>query len=86
MDRLEQSLMRLGKAVERLDEAMALLPQEQEAPEETKRLQAEIVRLRAKSEEDAKLRAEAAGAVREALQDLRSAVARGRDEGEQANA
>lgn len=49
-------------------------------------LQDEVKALRARAAEDAKLRAEAADAVREALSDLRGAMTREADKGAPANA
>ena len=81
MTKIENALGRLNKAMDRLEEAWEAVEQAGSADADTERLQEEIQTLRARADEDARLRAEAAGAVREALRDLRGAVARGAQSG-----
>ena len=87
MSRINAALERLTGALERLEGAMddlgAAVPTD---PHDALRLQDEIQVLKARAQEDARLRAEAAGAVREALRDLRGAMVRSAQPGEQANA
>ena len=87
MSRINAALERLTGALERLEGAMddlgATVPTD---PHDALRLQDEIQVLKARAQEDARLRAEAAGAVREALRDLRGAMVRSAQPGEQANA
>ena len=84
MGRLEEALTRLGNAVEDLEVAVdsveAADGNSASAPElpvlmtERDELADEVKALRARAAEDAELRAEAALAVREALNDLRGVV------------
>ena len=86
MSKIDEALGRLGQALDSLEQAFDAAGGVAPAPdEETARLHEEIRVLKTRAAEDARLRAEAAGAVREALRDLRGAMARGRN-GEQANA
>jgi len=86
MSELDNALDRLGAAVSRLIAASDQGDTDKGAKNETAariaklaterdRLQAEVDQLRALHEEDARLRAEAADAVKIALTDLRSLVA-----------
>lgn len=83
MSELEQALDRLHGAVTKLMEASGRGQAEQgtrqkriaELTAERDRLRAELEELRAAREEDAKLRAEAAEAVKAALGDLRTLLA-----------
>lgn len=84
MSRIEAALVRLTGALDQLEAAVEASGPADAA--EAERLQDEIQILRSRAEEDAKLRAEAAGAVREALRDLRGAMVRSTRSGEQANA
>ena len=87
MSRIEAALARLTGAMDRLEEAVEVAATSGPADTaEAERLQDEIQVLRSRAEEDVKLRAEAAGAVREALRDLRGAMTRSAQSGEQANA
>ncbi|MEM7210642.1 MAG: hypothetical protein AAF479_01935 [Pseudomonadota bacterium] len=87
MSRLDEALLRLDIAIadlegaladagptEIVDEATEVLP---ELRSERDQLADEVRALRARAAEDAELRAEAAVAVREALNDLRGAVRQG---------
>lgn len=84
MGRLEEALTRLGNAVEDLEVAVESVeaadgnsPSSSELPvlmTERDELADEVKALRARAAEDAELRAEAALAVREALNDLRGVV------------
>ena len=78
MSQLEVALRRLDGAVARLEAAVG----EERAPGadltvERDRLAEEVEQLRARSAEDARLRVEAARAVRSALHDLRGAIGSG---------
>ena len=84
MSKIDDALGRLTKALDGLEASFDAAGGEV-ADAETTHLHEEIRVLKARAEEDARLRAEAAGAVREALRDLRGAMARGQT-GEQANA
>ena len=86
MSELDSALDRLGEAVTRLldaaqrgrissGDANVIEAEVAEIIAERDRLRAEIAELRAAREEDAKLRAEAAEAVRDALRDLRLLLA-----------
>ncbi len=78
MSQLEVALRRLQGAVARLETAVgdgAALPAGHDA--ERERLIEEVERLREQTAEDARLRVEAAQAVRSALHDLRGAIGRG---------
>ncbi|MEM7189863.1 MAG: hypothetical protein AAF439_09650 [Pseudomonadota bacterium] len=94
MEKIDDAIGRLGAAVGRLEAAMDAMPDRAsknaaapvEASEDHAKLEAEVMTLRARAEEDAKLRAEAASAVRAALTDLRSAVTRQVEGGTPANA
>lgn len=87
MSRIDAALSRLSGALDRLEEAVQTAAAGGPADAaEAVRLHEEIQVLRARADEDARLRAEAAGAVREALRDLRGAMTRGTQPGEQANA
>lgn len=80
MSQLDEALRRLDGAVARLESAIeggasrAADPEIGELQAERNRLAEEVRKLRGRSAEDAKLRAEAAAAVREALHDLRGAI------------
>ena len=75
---LEAALDRAAAAsAEKLNGAEALEAELEEVRAERDRLQAEVEALRSASEEDARLRAEAADAVRNALSDLRGIVHEG---------
>ena len=75
---LEAALDRAAAAsAEKLNGAEALAAELEEIRAERDRLQAEVEALRTASEEDARLRAEAADAVRNALSDLRGIVHEG---------
>lgn len=80
MSQLDEALRKLDGAVARLEAAVAdrLASAGQGDPEDLRAerdgLAAEVGRLRARATEDARLRAEAAEAVREALLDLRGAI------------
>lgn len=87
MSGIEAALTRLTGALDHLEEAVeAVVTAGPADAAEAQRLQDEVLTLRARAEEDARLRAEAAGAVREALRDLRGAMTRSTQTGEQANA
>ena len=81
MSQLDEALRRLNAAVVRLETAVeggfmvGASPEAAQIQAERNRLAAEVHRLRRRAAEDARLRAEAAEAVREALLDLRGAVA-----------
>ena len=79
MSELESALRRLDGAVARLEatvgeRGMPAPPELAELGAERDRLAEEVGRLRDRAAEDARLRAEAARAVRSALHDLRGAV------------
>lgn len=83
MSQLEKALRRLDGAMARLEFAIAGLqdrpipeagPDAAELEADRERLAEEVGHLRARAEEDARLRAEAADAVRDALHDLRGAI------------
>ncbi|HET7410262.1 MAG TPA: hypothetical protein VFJ13_08665 [Paracoccaceae bacterium] len=84
MSQLEHALRRLDGAMARLESAIAAgvldgavagaAPEVAELQAERDRLSDEVWRLRARADEDARLRAEAAAAVRDALHDLRGAI------------
>lgn len=84
MSKIDSALGRLDGALSRLEAAFDAIPSvdpvpagETEAQQaEHARLEEEVQALRARAEDDAKLRAEAASAVRAALSDLRGAVTR----------
>jgi len=91
MNKIDTAIARLDGAMTRLEQAMAedagaVAEADMAVKAERDRLEDEVRVLRARAEEDAKLRAEAASAVREALRDLRGAVARQSGEGKRANA
>ena len=87
MSGIEAALVRLTGALDQLEEAVEVAAAAGPADAtEALRLQDEVQMLRSRAEEDARLRAEAAGAVREALRDLRGAMVRSTQSGEQANA
>lgn len=87
MSRLEEALQRLDTAVADLEGALLAAgagavaaevgPELPELRSERDKLADEVQALRARAAEDAELRAEAALAVREALNDLRGAVRQG---------
>ena len=85
MPDIDSALAKLEAALDRAaaanagkhDGAEALVSELEEVRAERDRLQAEIETLRSASEEDARLRAEAADAVRNALADLRGIVHEG---------
>ena len=88
MGRLEEALKRLGNAVQDLETAIEAAEPVERDPEvsstelpvllsERDELAEEVKALRARAAEDAELRAEAALAVREALNDLRGVVQSG---------
>ncbi|HLS19139.1 MAG TPA: hypothetical protein VK090_04955 [Paracoccaceae bacterium] len=79
MSQLDEAMQRLGAALTRLEAAIderAVSSGSGLADLEAERdqLWQEVQELRAQANEDARLRAEAAAAVREALHDLRGAV------------
>lgn len=79
MGQLDEALQRLDGAVARLESAVRTGatggdPDLAGLADERDRLAEEVRRLRARASEDARLRAEAAAAVREALHDLRGAI------------
>jgi len=81
MNKIDDAIGRLGAALTRLEQALAdgVAPQAAEdgaLQTEHARLAAEVQVLRGRAADDARLRTDAAGAVREALRDLRGAVAR----------
>lgn len=97
MSNINTALTRISGALDRLETAIETRSVvdtvwgdvEEEAPElrvANDQLQDEVKALRARAAEDAKLRAEAAVAVREALSDLRGAMTREVDKGAPANA
>ena len=97
MSKLDDALNRINKALDRLETAVETRSvvdtvwgdMEDDAPDlrvAHDELQDEVKALRARAAEDAKLRAEAADAVREALSDLRGAMTRQVDRGSPANA
>lgn len=86
MRQIEEALARMGQVVDRLEVAVEdVLTGEDiwgaedaelaDVMSERDRLAGEVETLRARAEADAELRAEAASAVRQALTDLRGAVA-----------
>ena len=88
MSKLDEAMARMSAALDRLETAVeAELKANEIWGEETPDIPAlraqrddladEVEALRARAAEDAKLRAEAARAVRDALQDLRGAVGEG---------
>ncbi|MEM6624786.1 MAG: hypothetical protein AAF674_21420 [Pseudomonadota bacterium] len=86
MSKLDRALSRMDAAIGQLEAAIDARPgsSEVEVSEELPVLQAErdqlegeVEALRARAKEDARLRSEAAAAVREALRDLRGAVGKG---------
>ena len=81
MSQLDEALQRLDGAVERLEYAVARAqpgpgagPDIADLQAERDQLSDEVRRLRARADADMRLRAEAAAAVRDALQDLRGAI------------
>lgn len=79
MSQLDEAMQRLDRALTRLETAIearvaASGPDIADLEAERDQLWQEVQELRARSSEDARLRAEAAAAVREALHDLRGAV------------
>jgi hypothetical protein len=86
MDQLDEALRRLDGAVARLESAVDHGNSANGADggsdlhAERDRLAEEVSRLRARAAEDARLRAEAAAAVRDALTDLRGAIGQGAEE------
>lgn len=97
MSNLDNALTRIGAALDRLETAIETRSVvdtvwgdvDEKAPDlrvANDQLQDEVKALRARAAEDAKLRAEAADAVREALSDLRGAMTRQVDKGALANA
>ena len=97
MSKVDTALTRITAALDKLETAidarseMATVwgDETPDAPElrvANDRLEDEVRELRARAAEDAKLRAEAADAVREALSDLRGAMVRQADTGVSANA
>lgn len=88
MSKLDSALARMDAALGRLEKAVDAVSEEPGEDEldavraERDELSEEVKALRAQTEEDARLRLEAAEAVRAALNDLRGAV----DEGVAANA
>ncbi len=85
MSKIEEALARLNNAMDTLEGAFEAAGESPPVEGDAGNLHEEIRVLRARAQEDAKLRSEAAGAVREALRDLRGAMTRGQT-GEQANA
>jgi len=87
MSELDKALGRLTDAIKRLELAKDAGWSRQRAEEasrdvpgleaERDRLEGEVQKLRARAEEDARLRSEAARTVREALRDLRGAIGQG---------
>ena len=97
MEKIDSAITRIGSALDRLekviDDRMATETLWGDSTEDVPELrvandtlETEVRELRARAAEDAKLRAEAAEAVREALSDLRGAVTRDMDKGAPANA
>lgn len=87
MSELDKALDRLGSAVAHLIEGAGRKQNDSEAAEqlaeltaERDRLKAEVKTLLDQRKEDAKLRSEAAEAVRDALSDLRGLVAQSESE------
>lgn len=81
LDRLGDAVLRLVEGTSRNQAGMDAEARIAELTAECERLQAEVDDLRAQREVDARLRNEAAEAVRDALSDLRGLVAaQGRDE------
>ena len=75
MSELEKAIDRLGRAIAELRDSTGGTPAGSDVEElasERDALQAKVIELKSMREEDAKLRAEAADAVRIALTDLRS--------------
>ncbi len=85
MSKIDEALARVNAAMGKLEGAFEAANDTVPSGGGEQKLHKEIEVLRARAKEDAKLRAEAAGAVREALMDLRGAMARSQS-GEQANA
>lgn len=92
MSKIDAALVRMSDALDRLDIAIEAkladggdgdAPALQHAHDQ---LETEVKALRARAAEDARLRAEAAEAVREALSDLRGAMAAQIEDGAPANA
>jgi len=90
LTRITDALDRLETAIETRSVVDTVWGDVEEATPELRvandQLQDEVKALRARAAEDAKLRAEAADAVREALSDLRGAMTREVDKGAPANA
>ena len=96
MTKTEAALGRLNTALGKLDTALVAVMAErkkaaaaQKAPKadpERDRLEAEVRALQKRAKQDARLREEAAHAVRDALSDLRTIVAIQNDQGVSANA
>lgn len=97
MSNINSALSRISAALDRLETAIETRSvvdtvwgdETEDGPElrvAHDQLQDEVKALRARAAEDAKLRAEAADAVREALSDLRGAMTRQTDRGTPANA
>lgn len=82
MSQLDEALRRLDGAVARLEASLADGAAANADPDitglqaERNRLADEVRKLRGRAAEDARLRSEAAAAVREALHDLRGAIGR----------
>ncbi len=97
MKKIDAAIVRISNALDQLEnaieeslagedvwgEASADMPKLKEAHDQ---LETEVHALRARAAEDAKLRAEAAEAVREALSDLRGAMTANIESGAPANA
>ena len=94
MNKIDAALVRMSNALDRLDENIEAhlagpdsaglnVPGLKAAHDQ---LEIEVEALRARAAEDARLRAEAAEAVREALSDLRGAMAAKAEDGAPANA
>ncbi len=86
MSELDEALRRLDGAVARLESAIAhgappgAGDDRTDLRAERDLLAGEVSRLRARAAEDARLRAEAAAAVRDALHDLRGAIGQSAEE------